>query len=237
MGLPTSGQISMDDIRIELGVPTQSPFSLDTARSGGYVTLNVNSPTLPPSTGQVSFSDWYGYCQTCDTYYFTGGGNTIDACVNNDPVLIISNTIPIGVGSILTYSNGAAVNNPYYYSDGNNWYYVELNVSEQTEVIEIGSCTTTSTTTTTTTSAPVPYTIDSFGEGSSNDACTNGNPTISVYALAGYTTPIVGMIFYDSASLTTPYVGGSGWRKFTNGVTDYAGEVDTNGELTNYVTC
>ena len=61
MGLPTSGQISMDDIRIELGVPTQSPFDLDTARSGGYVTLNVNSPTLPPSTGQVSFSDWYGY--------------------------------------------------------------------------------------------------------------------------------------------------------------------------------
>ena len=237
MGLPTSGQISMDDIRIELGVPTQSPFSLDTARSGGYVTLNVNSPTLPPSTGQVSLSDWYGYCQTCDTYYFTGGGNTIDSCVNNDPVLIISNTIPIGVGSILTFSNGAAVNNPYYYSDGNNWYYVELNVSEQTEVIEIGSCTTTSTTTTTTTSAPVPYTIDSFGQGSSNDACTNGNPTISVYATPENNVPIVGMIFYDSASLTTAYVGGSGWRKFTNGSTNYAGEVDTNGELTNYVTC
>jgi hypothetical protein len=236
MGLPTSGQISMDDIRIELGVPTQSPFDLDTARSGGYVTLNVNSPTLPPSTGQVSLSDWYGYCQTCDTYYFTGGGNTIDACVNNDPVLIISNTIPIGVGSILTYSNGAAVNNPYYYSDGNNWYYVEMNVSEQTEVIEIGSCTTTSTTTTTT-SAPVPYTIDSFGTGSSFDACTYGSPSVSVYASYFYNVPMVGMIFYDSPSLTTPYVGGSGWRKFTNGSTNYAGEVDTNGELTNYVTC
>jgi hypothetical protein len=83
----------------------------------------------------------------------------------------------------------------------------------------------------------VPYTIDSFGTGSSFDACTTGNPTISVYAQPGYTTPIVTMIFYDSASLTTPYVGGSGWRKFTNGTTDYAGEVDTNGELTNYVTC
>jgi hypothetical protein len=96
---------------------------------------------------------------------------------------------------------------------------------------------TTTTTTTTTTTAPVPYTIDSFGTGSSFDACTTGSPTISVYALSGYTTPIVGMIFYDSPTLTTPFVGGAGWRKFTNGVTDYAGEVDINGELTNYVTC
>ena len=97
--------------------------------------------------------------------------------------------------------------------------------------------TTTSTTTTTTTGAPVQYTIDSFGTGSSVLACTTGNPTIVVYALAGYTTPIVTMIFYDSPTLTTPYVGGAGWRKFTNGVTNYAGEVDINGQLTNYVTC
>ena len=93
------------------------------------------------------------------------------------------------------------------------------------------------TTTTTTTAAPVPYTIDSFGAGSSFDACTYGSPSITIYALPGYTTPIVTMIFYDSSSLTTPYVGGAGWRKFTNGVTNYAGEVDVNGELTNYVTC
>jgi hypothetical protein len=45
------------------------------------------------------------------------------------------------------------------------------------------------------------------------------------------------MIFYDSPSLTTPFIGSVGWRKFTNGVTNYAGEVDINGELTNYVTC
>ena len=97
--------------------------------------------------------------------------------------------------------------------------------------------TTTTTTTTTTTAAPVLYTIDSFGTGSSFLACTTGNPTISVYATPGNTTPIVGMIFYDSPTLTTPYVGGAGWRKFTNGVTNFAGEVDINGELTNYVTC
>ena len=46
------------------------------------------------------------------------------------------------------------------------------------------------------------------------------------------------MIFYDSPTLTTPYVGGAGWRKFTyNGLIFYAGEIDINGQLTNYVTC
>ena len=43
MALPASGQISMDDIRVELGVPTQSPFGLNEARSGTYVALNQNS--------------------------------------------------------------------------------------------------------------------------------------------------------------------------------------------------
>jgi hypothetical protein len=98
--------------------------------------------------------------------------------------------------------------------------------------------TTTTSTTTTTTAAPVAYTIDSFATGTSVLACSTGSPSVTIYALPGYTTPIVTMIFYDSPSLTTPYVGGVGWRKFTyNGVIFYAGEVDTNGELTNYVTC
>ena len=81
------------------------------------------------------------------------------------------------------------------------------------------------------------YTIDSFGSGSAFDACSYGSPSVTVYASPGYTVPMVGMIFYDSSSLTTPYIGGSGWRKFTNGVTNYAGEVDIYGELTNYSTC
>jgi hypothetical protein len=74
MALPASGPISMDAIRIELGVPSQSPFGLNEARSGTYVTLNVNSPTLPPSSGTVSLSDWYSYDQSaasCDCYTIT----------------------------------------------------------------------------------------------------------------------------------------------------------------------
>lgn len=63
MALPLSGQISMNDIRIELGVPSQSPFSLDAARAGTYVAINPCSTYKPPATGQVSLADWYGYDQ------------------------------------------------------------------------------------------------------------------------------------------------------------------------------
>ena len=98
--------------------------------------------------------------------------------------------------------------------------------------------TTTTTSTTTTTAAPVAYTIDSFATGSSATACSTGSPSVTIYALPGYTTPIVTMIFYSDVALTTPYVGGAGWRKFTyDSVIFYAGEIDINGELTNYVTC
>ena len=45
------------------------------------------------------------------------------------------------------------------------------------------------------------------------------------------------MILYDSAALTTPFVGSSGWRKLIGPVGTYAVEIDTNGEITNYVTC
>jgi len=64
MALPLSGQISMDDIRVELGVPSQSPFGLDEARSGTYVAINQCSTYKPPVEGTVSLSDWYGYNQT-----------------------------------------------------------------------------------------------------------------------------------------------------------------------------
>ena len=87
-------------------------------------------------------------------------------------------------------------------------------------------------------SGPVEYIIDSFATGTALDACTTGNPTVSVYALPGYTSPIVTMIFYTSPALTTPFVGSlPGWRKLTRGATSYAAQVDTNGELTNYSTC
>jgi hypothetical protein len=138
-----------------------------------------------------------------------------------------------------TYNGGIAIT-----------YYPTTTTTTSTTTTTTASPTTTTTTTTTTTSptttsttttttaAPVPYTIDNAATGSSLLACAGLTTTSTVYALAGYNVPIVGMIFYDSPSLTTPFVGSVGWRKFTyNGVIFYAGEVDINGELTNYVTC
>jgi hypothetical protein len=61
MTLPSSGQISFNDIRIELGIPTQAPFSLESASKGLYVAINTNSPSYPDGTAPYNLSDWYSY--------------------------------------------------------------------------------------------------------------------------------------------------------------------------------
>ena len=50
MALTGSGQISMNDIRIELGVPSESPFGINEARLGTYVAINQFSASKPPSS-------------------------------------------------------------------------------------------------------------------------------------------------------------------------------------------
>lgn len=93
MALPSSGTITMNDIRAELGIPSQSPFSLNDAEDGIYVTLNPCSPSLPSSTNPASMSEWYGYdhnyvCCTCK--YVTVNideGDIANANSNTDPNL------------------------------------------------------------------------------------------------------------------------------------------------------
>jgi hypothetical protein len=82
------------------------------------------------------------------------------------------------------------------------------------------------------------YNISSFGYGSTYDACA-GSTTIVVYAPPGYTTPMVGMIFYDNANLTVPHNGGSSgqWFLLEKGGTTWAAQVYTNGEVLDYVDC
>jgi hypothetical protein len=84
----------------------------------------------------------------------------------------------------------------------------------------------------------VPYTIDNGGNGNPYGACTGSVPTSTVYAAPGNTVPIVGLILYTNQSLTTPFVGGAGYRKLVSpSVTSYAAVVDTNGQITDYSTC
>ena len=109
MALPLSGQISMDDIRIELGVPSQTNFDINTARSGGYVTINTCSTYKPPSSGQISLSDWYGYNQTQSC------GPTYDFYLANEyscnPCTLQNTNVPV------CFPSGTGVFYNRYYND------------------------------------------------------------------------------------------------------------------------
>ena len=223
MALPTSGLISMDMIRAELGVPTQSPFSLNTARSGGYVTLNPNSPTLPPATGQVSLASWYGYCQNCAAYSFSYASTSALACQNNDPITIISNTIPIGVGSIISLADGSQAFYPFYYSNGTNWYYAESNAFEQTIVVSTAACGSVNTAVVFMNSfVDYPY-----GYQTSAEACTLGGVT-GVTSSVYYTGTLGnGTILYFSPSLTNVFDadGSFGWYWISGYSFQYSGSI------------
>jgi hypothetical protein len=126
MALPSSGQISMDDIRAELGVPSQSPFSMNTARQGGYVAINQFSPSIPPFSGQVSLSDWYNYCQNCGynsgTFYYSSVDAATACAGTPNQTLYWSGTLGIGT-ALYTDSTGNTYASAGYWSDGTNAYY------------------------------------------------------------------------------------------------------------------
>jgi hypothetical protein len=141
MALPASGQISMDDIRVELGVPSQSPFDMNVARQGGYVQLNYFSPTHPPYSGQVSLADWYSYCQSCgyNTVSFAYSSvNSAAACAATSySTYYYSGTLGIGTQLFLD-THGSIMAG--YYSNGTNWYFQDL-VGETYEIVSTGTCT------------------------------------------------------------------------------------------------
>jgi len=120
MALPPYGIISMDDIRVELGVPSQAPFDIDIARQGGYVILNPYSPTMPPYSGTVSLASWYSYCQACTPLYsftiyyegfdktFRGWGSAIEACAGwgTYSLTVYSSSSTLAIYSSLFYLSG-----------------------------------------------------------------------------------------------------------------------------------
>ena len=64
MPLPSSGQIGSNAIRVELGVPSQTNFSITTAATGGYAAINTNSSFRPNNAQPHNYSEWYGYNHT-----------------------------------------------------------------------------------------------------------------------------------------------------------------------------
>jgi hypothetical protein len=164
MALPPSGTMSMNDIRVELGVPAQSPFDIDTARVGGYVPLNPYSPTTPPYSGTVSIASWYSYCQTCTPLYshncylafnshgaLEGWATYSDACADwgTYPLTVYSSSSTLTIGSTL-YELYGSVYYPltligfgpgYWIYDADNNQAIDLNNSESNTINDIVPCT------------------------------------------------------------------------------------------------
>lgn len=63
MALPSSGQISLGDIRTELG-SFATNFSLQGAANGNYGTINQNSTDKPDGSAPHAVSEWQGYNHT-----------------------------------------------------------------------------------------------------------------------------------------------------------------------------
>ena len=108
MALPLSGPLSMDMIRIELGMPTATNFSLTNASIGGvagYPRLNPFSPVKPTNIPpEYSMSEWRGYSSVTIRWALfpsninnpTGGVGNLRIFVNNNEVLNVTNSLVAG---------------------------------------------------------------------------------------------------------------------------------------------
>lgn len=87
--LQSTGQISMNDINLELGRASGSQISLDDAEGGLYGAINLLSASKPSPSNPATLSEWYGYNHlTPDvtaptipggfTFYNPSGGPFID---------------------------------------------------------------------------------------------------------------------------------------------------------------
>lgn len=212
MALPASGQISMNDIRIELGLPSQAPFNIDDARKGAYVPLNPYSPSLPPATGAVSLASWYSYCHTCtplyahtvyvaDVYeYLSPWSSAAAACsgTRSYPVTVYSSSSVLTSGSTLwrlgfqSYYqfNVYAASGDLWVYDGTGGKPIRMTNNTSNVVNAVDSC------------APYYESFTARYDYTTGPICGTG--TATVYTGGGWGT---GIIVYTDSLLTSPLVG------------------------------
>lgn len=167
MALPSSGQLGMNQIRVELGIPSQSPFSLNTAITEGYVYLNECSAARPNAATPQTISEWYSYnhsavCTNRGSFKFSST-SCADACTG--PFTTTLYSCGLSIGNILrttlispgNYCGGPVSNIDGYYSNGTTCYQV----SDQT-IVAISSCPT-PTPTPAPTATPTPTPTPSSG--------------------------------------------------------------------------
>lgn len=162
MALPSSGTLGMNQIRVELGIPSQAPFSLDTAENGGYVAINQCSNSQPSPSNPAKISEWYGYNHTAALYTHTGlklGGDCTDACSGPFTGTFYTCCPTFGVGCTLRQNtfpyNPISPPISGYISNGSSCWTVNGNIVESVVACSGTTTTTTAPTTTTTTSSGV----------------------------------------------------------------------------------
>lgn len=107
MALPSSGQISMGDINVELGRSRTSTISLDAAENGSYAGINGCSPVVPNSGNPARMSEWRGY-------------NHSFACCNA-PSISNNSTSSSSFTINISYSNCSAMHVEYSSNGGGSW--------------------------------------------------------------------------------------------------------------------
>jgi hypothetical protein len=72
--------LSLNDIRVELGIPSQAPFSLNAAAIGSYVAINQGSSSKPNPANPQTVSEWYGYNHASNAQTIRFGSTDTNAC-------------------------------------------------------------------------------------------------------------------------------------------------------------
>lgn len=166
MALPSSGTLKFSDIRTELNVTGQTPFSIDAAENGTYATINQCSAQRPSSANPAAVSEWYSYNHTggASTYLTGAEGpeSTSTAACNR----LAIDALTIYTANSLYYTNSTCatlVTNGFYRnSAATTWY--EFSGGAQ---VNTGACAGTTTTTTTT----IACTCNRAGQCSAGCAC------------------------------------------------------------------
>jgi hypothetical protein len=147
MALPSSGSLSFNDIRIELAVPTQSPFGLDEAENGTYATINECSAQKPSAANPAQVLEWYSYNHTATASVFLTNTEGPSATSEGACSLLDANAWTLYVVGSVYYRDsvcGTLLNQFYRNSTSTNWYEFSSGT-----LISQGACTTTTTSTTT----------------------------------------------------------------------------------------
>lgn len=159
MTLTGSGQISFNDIRVELDVPSQAPFSLASAATDTYGYINRCTGMYPNSSAPHAISEWYGYdhSDTGSLFYTLTGpeASSAVACLLSPAANTLVYTrdqiewyADNGDGYTARTCRGSGPSSGYYLIDGSTpTMWVEFSGLTR---VATGSCTTTTTTTTTT---------------------------------------------------------------------------------------